>query len=70
MGGEGEDNLRVWDQNIPTTINKINEQRGITVQHRKLYLTSCDNGKQEKNAKPYMWKTELLCCTVDIGTTL
>ena len=34
-GGRGK--LGVWDQQIQTTIYKIDKQQGPTVQHRELY---------------------------------
>ena len=40
--GEGGNKLGVWDQQIQTTIYKINKQQGPTVQHRELYSISCN----------------------------
>ena len=34
--GWGEDKLGVWDQHIHTTIYKIDNQQGPTIQHREL----------------------------------
>ena len=39
----GGDKLGVWDQQIHTTIYKIDKQEGPTVQHRELYSIFCDN---------------------------
>ena len=39
----GRDKLGVWDQQIQTTIHKIDKQQGFTVQHRELYSISCNN---------------------------
>ena len=38
----------VWDQQIQTTIRKIDKQQGAAVQHRDLYSISCEhyNGKE------------------------
>ena len=36
------DRLGVWDQQIQTTIYKIDKQQGPTVQHRELFSISCD----------------------------
>ena len=38
----GRDKLEVWDQQKQTAIYKIDKQQGPTVQHRKLYLISCN----------------------------
>ena len=44
MEGEaGRDILGDWDQQIQTTIYKIDKQQGPTVQHRELYSISCNN---------------------------
>ena len=40
--GWGKDKLGVWDQQIQTTICKINKQQGPTVQHKELYSISCN----------------------------
>ena len=39
----GKDKLGVWDQQIHTTIYKIDNQEGPTVQHRDLYSIYCNN---------------------------
>ena len=36
------DKLGVWDQQIETTIYKIDKQQDPTVQHRELYSISCN----------------------------
>ena len=41
-GKVGGNKLGVWDQQIQTTIYKIEKQQGPTVQHRELYSISCD----------------------------
>ena len=38
----GRDELGVWDQKIKTAIYKTDEQQRPTVQHREIYLISCD----------------------------
>ena len=45
--GGGRDKLGVWDQQIQTTIYKIDLQ-GPTEQHRELYAVFCNkhNGKE------------------------
>ena len=40
--GEGRDKLGVWDQQIQTTIYKIDKQQGPTVQHGELHSISCN----------------------------
>ena len=40
--GWGRDGLGVWDQQMQTTIYRMGKQQGPTVQHRELYLKSCD----------------------------
>ena len=39
--GCGRDKLGVWDQQIHTTIYKIDKQQGPTVQHRELQSILC-----------------------------
>ena len=39
----GRDKLGVWDEQIHTTVYKIDEQQGPTVYHRELYSISCNN---------------------------
>ena len=41
-GEERKDKLGVRDQQIQTTIYKINKQQGPTVQHGELYSISCN----------------------------
>ena len=38
----GRDKLGVWDQQIQTTVYKVDKQQGPTVQHRELYSISCN----------------------------
>ena len=38
--GGGRDKLGVWDQQIHTTIYKVDKQQGPTVQYRELYSIS------------------------------
>ena len=40
-GGGGGDKLGVWDQQVQTTIYKIDKQHSPTVQHRELYSVFC-----------------------------
>ena len=35
--------LGVWDQQIQTTVYKIDKQQGPAVQHRELYSVYCNN---------------------------
>ena len=42
-GGQRRNKLGVWDQQIHTTIYKIDKKQGPTVQHRELYSISCNN---------------------------
>ena len=42
-GKAGGDKVGVWDQQIQTTIYKIDKQQGPTVQHRELYSVSFNN---------------------------
>ena len=42
IGLDGE-KLEAWDKHIHTTIYKIDNQQGPTVQHRELYPVSCNN---------------------------
>ena len=39
----GRDKLGVWDYHIHTTIYKIDNQQGPTVQHKELYSVLCNN---------------------------
>ena len=40
--GGGGDKLGVWDQQIHTTVYKIDKEQGPTVEHRQLYSVSCN----------------------------
>ena len=40
--GWKRDALRVWNQQMQTTIHKMDKQQGPTVQHRELYSIPCD----------------------------
>ena len=42
-GERGRDKLEIWDWQIHNTVYKIDNQQGPTVQHRELYLISCNN---------------------------
>ena len=67
----GKDKLGVWDQQIHTTIHKIDKQQGPAIQHRE--LISISSNLIEKNLKKnvcvcvyiyihtYIHKTESLC---------
>ena len=57
-----ENKLTIWDQQIQTTIYKIDNQKGLTVQHRELYSVPC-NKLQCKRIKDVYISTESLCCT-------
>ena len=41
-GVEG-DKLGIWNQHMHTTVYKISKQQGPTVEHRELYIISCNN---------------------------
>ena len=41
--GVGRDKLGIWYQQILTTVYKIDNQQGPTIQHRELYSISCNN---------------------------
>ena len=41
-GGWGRVGLGVWDQQMQTSIYRMDKQQGPTVQHRELYSKSCD----------------------------
>ena len=41
-GGWERDGVGVWDQQMQTGICRMDKQQGPTVQHRELYLISCD----------------------------
>ena len=51
--GRGRDKLGIWNQQIQSTIYKINRQEGSTIHHRELYSISYNklySGKEhEKN---------------------
>ena len=40
--GWGMDKLGGWDQQIQSTIYKIDKKQGPTIQHRELYSISCN----------------------------
>ena len=40
-GGWGRDGLRVCDQQMQTSIYRMDKQQGPTVQHKELYSISC-----------------------------
>ena len=58
-GQEARDKLGVCDQQVQTTINKIETQHSSTVQHRELYLMSCNNLKELD--KEYMCVCVCMC---------
>ena len=65
-GREGEDKFGVWDQQIYTTIYKINNKdllysTGNYIQH----LIKTYNGKESEKVL-YIYKTESLCCTPEL----
>ena len=37
------DKLGVWDYHTQTTVYKIDNQQGPTVEHREIYLRACNN---------------------------
>ena len=47
----GRDKLRVWNQQIQTSIYNIDKQQGPTVQHREMYSISYKN----HNEKEYVY---------------
>ena len=52
---------------LNTTVDKVDNQRGSTVQHRKLYSIFCKNMAKESE-KGYICITESLGCTPEIST--
>ena len=54
--GCGRDKLEVWDQQVQTTIYKIDKQQGPTVQHmRTMFISYNDyNGKEYEKIYVYM----------------
>ena len=59
----GRDKLGVWDQEVQTTVHKIDKQQGPIVQHRKIYSITC-NKTHEKIYSIYI--TESLCYTPEM----
>ena len=55
-GKDRGDKFRVWDQQIQTTIYKIDKQQGPTVQHRELHSISCSNLNGKEYEKEYIFK--------------
>ena len=43
MGWDGLDKLGVWDEQIHTTVYKIDKPQGPTVEHGELCSISCNN---------------------------
>ena len=41
-GGRGREGLGVWDQQMQTSIYRMDKQQGPTAEHRELYSISCD----------------------------
>ena len=41
-GGLGREGLRVWDQQMQTSIYRVDKQQDLTVEQRELYSISCD----------------------------
>ena len=41
-GGWGRNGLGVWDQQMQTSIYRMDKQQGPTVEHREPYSISCD----------------------------
>ena len=41
----GREGFRVWDQQIQTSIHRMDRQQGPTVQHRELKSVSCDKSQ-------------------------
>ena len=59
---QGRDNLGVWDEHVHCTVNKIDNQKGFTVQHRELYSIFCNNLSEKR-----MRKTICRCITESLG---
>ena len=56
MKGEGgRDKRRVGDQHIHSSIYKIDNQQGPTVQHRELYSIFCNNYMGKESEKEWMY---------------
>ena len=55
---KGRDKLGDWDQHIYTTIYKINNRQGLTVQHREIYSVLCNNlyGKESEKKQIYVYE--------------
>ena len=49
------DKLGVWDQQIQTTIYKIDKQQGPSIQHRELSSMSCNNLYRKESEKEYIY---------------
>ena len=71
-GMEGGDKLGVWDQQIQTTIYKIDKQQGLTVDTENYiqYLVISYNGKESEKEYTYICLTESHCCTSETSRTL
>ena len=70
VGGQ-RGGLGVWDQQIETSICRMNKQQEYSVQNRGLYSVSCDKLQWERIWKIiYICITESLCCTEEINTML
>ena len=63
-GGGG---LQVWDQQMQTSIYRMEKLQGPTVEDRELYSISCDKPEWKRI---YTCIIESLCCTAEINTTL
>ena len=62
MPGRGK--IGVCDQEIQTTMHKIDKQQGYIAQHRKIQPLFCNNFKGSIIYK----NTESLCCIPEINT--
>ena len=63
----GRDKLGVWDQQIQSTIYKIDKQQGFTIQHREVYSIFCNNLNGKESEKQ---RTKSLFCTSETNTIL
>ena len=67
----GKDGVRIWGQQMQTSIYRMGKQQGFIVQHRDYthYSVINHNGKDyEKDL--YIYKMESICYTIEMNTML
>ena len=52
------DGLGVWDQQMQTSMCKMDKQQDPTVQHRELYSISCINHNRKEYENEYIYKAK------------